>query len=52
MAEESKFSKASLVKSKGFKPIERDMLSIRLDAEKLYTKAEAERIIKEYKGGI
>ncbi|WP_461244459.1 hypothetical protein [Secundilactobacillus muriivasis] len=52
MANENKFSKTALVTSKGFKPIERDMLSIRLDPEKLYTKAEAEQIIKEFKGGI
>lgn len=48
----SKFSKASLVASKGFKPIERDILAIKLEDGKTYSKAEAERIIKQTKGGL
>ncbi|WP_288531422.1 hypothetical protein [uncultured Secundilactobacillus sp.] len=48
----SKFSKASLVASKGFKPIERDILALKLEDGKTYTKAEAAKIIKETKGGL
>lgn len=48
----SKYSKTSLVKSAGFKPIERDILSLKLDDEVLYSLDEAKKIIKETKGGI
>ncbi|MBT9671757.1 hypothetical protein [Secundilactobacillus kimchicus] len=48
----SKFSKASLVMSKGFKPIERDILSLKLEDGKTYSRVEAEKIIKETKGGL
>lgn len=46
------FSKSSLVKSSGFKPIERDILSIKLDENKQYTVSEAKKIIGNFKGGI
>lgn len=49
---ENKFSKVALVHSKGFKPIERDILSIQLVDGQTYTKIEATKIIKEFKGGI
>ena len=48
----NKFSKESLIKSPGFQPIERDILSIKLVEGQTYTKAEAMKIIKEFKGGI
>lgn len=48
----AKYSKASLVKSSGFKPIERDILSLKLDDKVLYSLDEAKKIIKETKGGI
>lgn len=48
----AKYSKASLAKSSGFKPIERDILSLKLDDEVLYSLDEAKKIIKETKGGI
>lgn len=46
------FTKESLVNSKGFKPIERDILSLKLDSNKQYTKEEAEKVIENFKGGI
>jgi len=46
------FSKASLVDSKAFKPIERDILSMKLVDSKMYTISEAKKIIKAFKGGI
>jgi len=49
---EPKFSKASLVKSQGFTPIERDILSLRLNDSETYTKKEVSKIIKDFKGGI
>ena len=49
---ENKFSKTALVNSTGFKPIERDMLSLKLVDGQTYTKTEAKKIIKEFKGGI
>lgn len=48
----SKYSKASLVKSAGFKPIERDILSLKLDDKVLYSLDEAKKIIRNTKGGI
>lgn len=48
----NKYEKSALVKSHGFKPIERDILSLRLVDGQAYTKAEAKKIIKEFKGGI
>ncbi|WP_282801220.1 hypothetical protein [Secundilactobacillus kimchicus] len=48
----SKFSKASLVTSKGFKPIERDILALKLEEDKTYSKDEVTKIIKETKGGL
>lgn len=49
---EAKFSKASLVNSNGFKPIERDILSLKLEDGKTYSKTEVTKIIKQFKGGI
>lgn len=49
---ENKFKKSALVKSHGFKPIERDILSLKLVDGQDYTKAEAMKIIKKFKGGI
>lgn len=48
----AKYSKASLMKSAGFKPIERDILSLKLDDEVLYSLDEAKKIIQNTKGGI
>jgi len=48
----NKFKKSALVKSHGFKPIERDILSLKLVEGQTYTKAEAQKIIAEFKGGI
>ncbi|WP_203638890.1 hypothetical protein [Levilactobacillus wangkuiensis] len=48
----AKYSKASLVKSAGFKPIERDILSLKLDDKVLYSLDEAKKIIRNTKGGI
>lgn len=48
----TKYSKAALVKSSGFKPIERDILSLKLDDKLLYSLDEAKKIIKDIKGGI
>lgn len=47
-----KYNKASLVKSAGFKPIERDILSLKLDDKVLYSLDEAKKIIRNTKGGI
>lgn len=46
------FTKASLVKSKGFTQIERGILSMKLDPKKTYTKEEALQVIEKFKGGI
>lgn len=48
----TKHSKDSLVKSAGFKPIERDILSLKLDDKVLYSLDEAKKIIRNTKGGI
>ncbi|MDT7019303.1 hypothetical protein RIN67_03100 [Levilactobacillus namurensis] len=48
----SKFKKSALIKSHGFKPIERDILSLKLVDSQTYTKVEVQKIIKEFKGGI
>lgn len=52
MAKVDRFTKSALVASKGFKPIERDILSIRLEDDKTYSKAEVDKIIKNFKGGL
>lgn len=49
---ETKFSKDVLVHSAGFKPIERDILSLKLEDGKTYSKTEVTKIIKQFKGGI
>lgn len=49
---ENKFSKSSLVDSTGFKPIERDILTLKLVDGQTYTKSETWKIIKKFKGGI
>lgn len=49
---EPKFSKASLVSSQGFTPIERDILSLKLADSETYSKTEVTKIIKQFKGGI
>ncbi|WP_203640684.1 hypothetical protein [Levilactobacillus andaensis] len=46
------FSKASLIDSKVFKPIERDILSMKLVDSKQYSINEAKKIIEKFKGGI
>lgn len=46
------YNKASLVESKLFKPIERDILSMKLVDSKQYSINEAKKIIKKFKGGI
>lgn len=48
----SKYTKDSLVNSAGFKPIERDILSLKLDDKALYSLDEAKKIIRNTKGGI
>lgn len=50
--EASKYSKAALVASRGYTPIERDILTLKLVDGQTYTKAEAQKIIKKFKGGI
>lgn len=49
---ETQFSKEALVHSTGFKPIERDILSLKLEDGKNYSKTEVTKIIKQFKGGI
>ncbi|MGQ4559256.1 hypothetical protein ACUIJQ_08220 [Levilactobacillus hammesii] len=48
----SKFNKSALASSKGFTPIERDILTIKLADNKKYSITEAKKIIKQTKGGI
>lgn len=47
-----KYSKASLVSSKGFSPIEKDILTIKLVDNKKYSINEAKKVIRDTKGGI
>ena len=46
------YSKESLVNSKGFTPMDRDILKISLNESKQYSLRDAKREINRFKGGI
>lgn len=48
----NKFTKTALINSDGFTTADRTVLNIVLEDHKNYTVAEAQKLIKKFKGGI